>query len=405
MPNYKVSSLPSKSKDFKGSILGGFNIGINKNINDEKIKASLEVVKYLSSEEFQKKVIIKQLKLFSALLKLYDDEDCCQTINCDIIKDNQFFIRPSSTMKNYQDFSDRSVKLFHKFLNGELKVEEVLNKIEDITNIYSFTMKSAIGIIMMTLLVILSCIVIMSFFMILKYKEYFTLLTIDLWIIYIMGSVFMLTSTFEYFNEQTESNCIIRHIFIELSNSFIIIPIFYKLFANLPFRNKFSEWLKNNKYIYIIIFVSVHMILLIIINSLNTFKIKDINFENDEYSNYQRCDYNNLAGEILIKFQNFLNILFYFVMCFLVFLKWDIEETYVNLRYLFFIIFVVGITQIVDFILDFVNIKDYILYNIMHIFLNLLFVFISNSYIYVIIIKLLCGTKNISDKKKMDNCI
>jgi len=121
MPNYKVSILPGKNEGVNGSILGGFNIGINKNISKEKLNATLEVIKYFSSEDFQKKIIIKQLKLFSGLEKLYDDDEVCKNVNCSIIKDSQFYIRPSSTLKDYQTFSDRVKKYFYKFLDGELK--------------------------------------------------------------------------------------------------------------------------------------------------------------------------------------------------------------------------------------------------------------------------------------------
>eukprot|EP00833_Pecoramyces_ruminatium_P018936 jgi/Orpsp1_1/1192968/evm.model.d7180000097296.1 len=137
----------SKNEGVNGSILGGFNVGINKNIDEEKIKASLEVIKYLSSERFQKEVIIKQFKFYSGLSKLYNDEESCHVIDCNIMKQIQFVFRPSTTMQNYRYFSEKTIKLFQQFLNGEKTVVEVLNNIENITKIYIFNLNFTIGVI------------------------------------------------------------------------------------------------------------------------------------------------------------------------------------------------------------------------------------------------------------------
>ncbi|OUM58126.1 hypothetical protein PIROE2DRAFT_16688 [Piromyces sp. E2] len=207
---YTISLLPGRTEDVNASILGGFNININKNISNERIRAAIEVIKYLSSERFQKEIIIKQLNFFSFVKKLYDDKETCQYVNCNIMKEIQFYVRPSSTIRN-ENFSDRAVKLFHRFLDGEKTAEEVLNEIEDIIKIYYFTMKSTVGAIIMSILVLTFFIVILSTIMVFIPKlknEYFKFLSVDLWIVYAMGSVFMLISIFEFYDVQTKEKCL-----------------------------------------------------------------------------------------------------------------------------------------------------------------------------------------------------
>jgi len=230
IPNYKMCPLPGKNEGVNGSIAGGLNLGINKNINEKKIKAAIEVIKYLTSEKFQKEVIMKQLLLFSALTKIYDDEEFCQNFNCDLIHKTQYFHRPSTTMEDYEYFSGKSVEYFQKFLDGKKSVKEVLRNIENITKLHYLKPNSTLGIIVMAIIIIYFVTVAFSLIFLFKFqKTYFKFLPIDLWIMYTFGSVFMLLSNLEYFNEQSVTKCVIIKNLIVYGNAFIFIPILYKL--------------------------------------------------------------------------------------------------------------------------------------------------------------------------------
>jgi len=237
IPNYKKYPLPGKNEGVNGSIAGGFNLGINKNISEEKLEAAIEVVKYLTSEKFQKEIIIKHSKLFSGLTKLYDDEECCQVVNCDVMKETQFFHRPSATMENYEYFSGKSVEFFQQFLDGLLSIKEVLTNIENINKIYYFETKSTLGAIILAITIIFFVTIPLSLillFLPIYRKAYFKFLPVDLWLMYTSGSIFMLISNLEYYNEQNTFKCSISYSLTVIVNAFIYIPILYRRLVSFP---------------------------------------------------------------------------------------------------------------------------------------------------------------------------
>lgn len=383
--NYIMSKLPGKNENVNGSILGGFNMGINKHISDDRIKASIKVMKYLLSEEFQREVIVKKLNLYSSIIKLYDDDGVCSHINCNIIKDSHFFVRPSSAMKNYGSFSSQSVNYIQEFLKGKKSAKETLSDIDNIIRIYYLSMYSVIGLILYSLLTTMFCIIIISTCLIFinKYKIYFKFFSIDLWIIYSFGSVFMITSCFEYFNDTVKRKCILRHFFSELGNAFIYIPLLYKLLSNYPKINKFSEWIKKNKYLFILFLLSIHVIFTILVSISNSFIINEVvGYDNKVYN---VCSYNNrYTGKILSYIQFGYNLLLYFLNCFLLFLEWNISETYYDIRHFTFVLIVDGITQLLIVSLNFIKGNNYMYYSILHIFINLLYVIFNHFYIFII---------------------
>ncbi|OUM57627.1 hypothetical protein PIROE2DRAFT_17322, partial [Piromyces sp. E2] len=112
---YTITPLPGGKDGISGSCIGGYNIGINSYITDEKKEASIKVLEYINSKEIQKKVI-KEYHLYSAIPSLYDDEDVCATVNCTFIKNMQFTLRPKE--KNYNYYSKQFRTYIYEFLYG-----------------------------------------------------------------------------------------------------------------------------------------------------------------------------------------------------------------------------------------------------------------------------------------------
>ncbi|OUM64794.1 hypothetical protein PIROE2DRAFT_8336 [Piromyces sp. E2] len=388
-PNYSWSVLPGKNKGVNGSVAGGWILGINKFITDERKEAALKVMNHLFSDDFQKEVIIKQTKMVSALFKLYEDKDCCKYINCDLcnlMKEIQIYYRPSATQKNYHDFSGRAVKFFYQFLNGDLSVDEVLNKIKDITKIYTFEPGSFNGALIMILLIIIGCSIIITTILLFipSYKnKYFKFISIDLWIIYTLGSVFMLTACFQYFNEQNKSKCLVLNIFSVLANSFVYIPILYKLIINFPKINKYSILIEN-------------------VN--NIFEIEDINLENDN-ENFQKCTFKSSSGKNLFKTYYYSNIILYIAICFLIFLEWNMTETFLDLRHITFVMILNGIILILNIVIKDITIYDYVLHCILQIFINLIFVLMNHTYMFIgrVIFLFISEKYEDSEDKKISN--
>eukprot|EP00833_Pecoramyces_ruminatium_P011474 jgi/Orpsp1_1/1185506/evm.model.c7180000094118.1 len=227
--NYKVSTLPGKNNKINGSVLGGFNMGINKNISNERIEAALTVMKFFFSKEFHKEILLKKLNIYSPILELYNDTEVCSIMDCNMMNEIQFYIRPSSTMKNYGIFSEKVLKYLQTYIDGKISTKEVLKDIDDINRIYYFTIQSTIGSIMFIIILFIVFIVLLSscILFIPKYEKYFKFMNLKLWILYAFGSLLTALSNFEFFNMKTAKKCVIHYVLLEFGNSLILIPIFY----------------------------------------------------------------------------------------------------------------------------------------------------------------------------------
>ncbi|OUM66965.1 hypothetical protein PIROE2DRAFT_5704, partial [Piromyces sp. E2] len=86
IPLYTASALPGNKSGVSGTLSIANNIGINKYIDEERIKAAVEIMKFLTSKETQKNYIIKN-HVMSAITSLYYEEDVCSMIDCRVVTD------------------------------------------------------------------------------------------------------------------------------------------------------------------------------------------------------------------------------------------------------------------------------------------------------------------------------
>ncbi|KAL6625951.1 hypothetical protein U3516DRAFT_622772 [Neocallimastix sp. 'constans'] len=381
---YITSPLPGKKEGINGSILGGYNIGINKNISEKRQKASIKVMEYFFSKNFQKDIVVKKFHFYSPIVEIYNDKNVCSVIDCKIIKESQFFIRPSSTMKNYNNFSKKVIKNMLNYLEGKKSIEEVLTNIDDINRIYYFTVKSIPGFIMFSLLLILFITVILSTSLLFlqKYCILFRFFSLDLWFMYTMGSVLMILSNVFYFEETTVIKCFFRQILKEFGNALIFIPILYKLLKILShFRKKF-KWIQKYKFRFILSLLSIHILFSILIIIFDTYKVKTINDMNDKNSIV--CQYNKIPGIIVFLLQIAYNILLYVIVCILIFQEWNLKIIPMDLKPFTFTMIIDGINHIISSVFYIININNYIVNTIVHIYINFLYIFINHIYIFII---------------------
>jgi len=385
IPNYSMSVQPGNKNGINSSIIGGYSIGIYKYITEEKKKAALEVIKYFSSREFQKEVIVKQLGLITFLEELYNDYEACKSINCDMLHEIQYFHRPISTMENYNDFSKRAMDYFQDLLDGKKTVEDTLNSIDDINRIYYFTIYSTLGGVILGLLLLVLVIVLISMNLIFipSYKKYFTFLSNDLWIIYTIGSILILTSAFEYFALPSINKCIFRRIFYINGEIFIFIPILYKLIINYPIINDYSEWVKKHKYMTISILYLIQFLLSILNVKYGSFETKKVNLYYYN-KNFYVCINNGAIGKGLTNIQYFYNTILYISICILIFLEWNIKQTYYDIRQFAFTMIINGFSNSLHYLFNCMQINNYILYNLIFIFINLNYVLANHIYIYTL---------------------
>jgi len=141
---YTNSLLPGKKEGINASHIGGFNVGIYKEISEEKLNPSLEVIKYINSKQFQKDLIVKKLSHATSIEELYDDPEVCENINCNNLKNAQYYsMLQDEHNKNYyilQDtnehksiFNDKALSHIQDLLNGKVSVDEFLSKSSEIS--------------------------------------------------------------------------------------------------------------------------------------------------------------------------------------------------------------------------------------------------------------------------------
>ena len=385
LKDYTISLLPGKKEGINASVMGGVNVGINKYTTKEKKEASLEVIKILNSKEFQKEYIIKRLGYITSLEELYDDAEVCEYINCEMLRDIQYYFRPQASIKYYKTFSDRAISNVQKLIDGEITIDEMLEKIDDITHIYYLDAKSSVGTVIIIILVVVSCIVVGSTFLIFvpRFKPHFKFLSTDLWIIYSIGSAFIIANIFLYFGVPTLRTCAIRQQLITNAYSFLLIPLVYRLAVNFPLVNKYSTFAINNKYLCILglYFIQIFTTVLFFIGS--TYKLKEINISNENY-NFYICDKDNTFGKSLVIIQIVYNIILYITLGLLIFFDWNVTETYFDLRQFSVTTIINGIMVILLIVMNFIEVNNYLIYNLLFVFINLMSVIITHTYIFIV---------------------
>lgn len=382
--NYIISNIPGVKKNISGSAYSGFNVGINKNISNDKKDAAIKVIEFFTSEEVQKNIIVKKFNLYSGIKRIYKDNEVCEIVDCKLIKKIQPLSEPIFYIQNYDFYSGKVMKLLYEFFNGAKLVNEVLNDINDITKIYYYSYNTPVGLAVFIIILIIFYLILFSITVLFipRFKIYFKFLSLDLWILYSFASIFYLNSEILYFGKLTEFKCEVSHIIMITGSTIYFIPILHKLIINFPKRNKISEFIKNHKLLFVFFIISIQGILNLILIIISPFGIQNIMLENEK--NFALCMIFDPIGNIIAQIQIIINLSFYFCTCILIFIEWNIKETYKDIRALTVVMCVDGISQLLLSIIIFLQIKNYIVYYTLNICINLLYVLMNHIYIFII---------------------
>jgi len=148
-----------------------------------------------TKDEVQKEYIIETNGL-PTIESLYDDEEVCQVIDCKLGRSLQPIARPGSLTENYDEYAFKFMGYLHEFLYGDKEASEVLNKINDLTKIYSISLNSSTksGLIIFILTMIISVLMVSSFGLISikKYSKYFNFIDNQSWLLIFIGYILSL---------------------------------------------------------------------------------------------------------------------------------------------------------------------------------------------------------------------
>eukprot|EP00833_Pecoramyces_ruminatium_P001003 jgi/Orpsp1_1/1175035/evm.model.c7180000052379.1 len=339
---YKASLLPGIKEGISGSSISGYNIGIDANLSKERLDASIEAFKYLTSKEMQKK-FLNITNQITGITSIYDDEELCKNMyNCEIYKNIQPIRRFTSNIYSNSEFNNKVNHYFHKFLYGNQTASETLEQIDDITRIHFISIEikdsKIYGIFLIILVIVFSIIMLLSllFLRMRKYKVYFYYMNDDFWIISIFGLIMILSSCLTTLGPATTFKCQFRISLILVGYTLNLIPILYKFIINFPEKNKISEWIIFHKISYLLIFIMIDFIL-IILYSLNVYQVKDIII--NEGKNYQVCRMNGIYGFIVLTFTFILFITFIVIMLLFCYIEWNYKEIIYDVRNILYVIY------------------------------------------------------------------
>lgn len=293
---YDATILLGEKEGISGSSLGGYNIGINKNILDEKRDSALEAFKYITSWDTQKRYLIND-HVLSAIKDLYDDQEVCGNIDCNLIKSTQSF---------YNEYDEGFYKYFKRYIYDFLfensSAEEALSKITEIKKIYYITLspsESYEGLILFIVTLVLGIIMLLSIKLLFdpKLTEYFKFLTIDLWLLTILGDLIILSSVFMEYGERTSLKCKLKYVILPIGYNISMAPIIYKIISNSSHKSKFTTMVKDHKKIFISVIIGINIGLSVLL-LLSKY---DVILRNGlEDKRFQVCKMNSILGKLVL---------------------------------------------------------------------------------------------------------
>ena len=369
-PNYNISPLPGIKEGISGTVVGGFNLGINKYIKEEKQKAAVTAFKHITSKEIQKKIVVMDYHYFSAIPSLYDDMEVCEVVDCGFFKSIQPIVRPISAIADYNTYSEHFRKYIYDYLYGNnISASEALKKINDITRFYEITIKtddSVVGLILFIIPLIFITIMVVSLFLLryFKLRKYFNFLPVDFWILTIIGNIMTICIGYFGYGELSPLKCQFKLLFFSLGFSFNFVPILYKLVVDFPIINKKSLWVEKHRYLFFFFFIFIDIVFNSISIGLSSYRVDNI--ESLIYPSFKVCKVNYNMNSFIVGVIHAYKVLLILVMGLLVFLEWNLLIMAYDVR-LISTILITDTFYIIFFItFYYIEFKEYLVYYAMN---------------------------------------
>ncbi|ORX82997.1 periplasmic binding protein-like II [Anaeromyces robustus] len=379
---YSKIPIVGNYEGVSASGIGGMNAGISKYISKENIDASIEFLKFITSKEFQKKLLINKIS-FSSMTSLYDDDEVCQVVDCEIFKKMQFIPRPS--VVDYDEYSFNFRNYLKKFLYGNETAEDTLNNIIDITKIYYISINpnqsSSIGLYSFIITIVIAVLIILfSIFIFMeKYKGLFDYISKDLWIIFFIGLLINLSYIFTEYGEVTNIKCKLKPLLLSIGCNLTFTPFLYKLIVNFQERNKYFDYIEKNKYLFIF-FINTLDVFLNLIFFISPFTPQYKNSLNGK--KYKYCGINNSLSIYILSVLVIEKIILLLVILFFIFIEWNIIKTNRDVKLLTSAIYIDIILYILFVTFKFISIENYIVYSGIRIVVIMLYVLSNFLFIY-----------------------
>ncbi|ORX81964.1 hypothetical protein BCR32DRAFT_244506 [Anaeromyces robustus] len=303
-------------------------------------------------------------------------------------------------MYDYDYYSEKFRLFAYEYIFGDKGVEEVLKNMNDITKIYYIsisTKDSYVGLTNLIISIILIIIILVStiFVFLESFSKYFEFISIDFWLVSIIGLIVLLSANFSDIGKVTSMKCHIKIILVSCGYTLNIIPFFHKLILNFPESNKFLYWLSKHRYNFLIFFLFMDCIF----NSLLFIKpygVKSIIVINGQ--NFESCETEHFATKFILWLLILSKFLIIILITGLLYLEWNIKETYYHIRLLTPMIYINFLLILIYVIIsNYIKINDYTMYFVIRSFINELLIF--TNYILMLGLRIIWGLVKNKNRK------
>ncbi|ORX64394.1 hypothetical protein BCR32DRAFT_251124 [Anaeromyces robustus] len=212
-----------------------------------------------------------------------------------------------------------------------------------------------------------------------NYNPFFEFLSIDFWFLYVIGSIIILLTIYTKFGLMTNDKCHLTSILFFSGLSLNYIPILYKLIINFPGENKFSLWIRNNKYIYLLVLISIEGIL----NSLSYNYEFDINnIYINEGQNFQICKMNDIYGRTIFGNMVAYKFLLIIIMLIYIFIEWNLTKSIYEIRLIVIFLYIDILSLILLFLFDIIKINNFRYYFLIYSFIMITISITNYCFLY-----------------------
>jgi len=308
-PYYEITAYPGVKEGISGSTIIGNNIAMGYTTDEERKNATIIAYSYLTSKELQKEFVINKY-IFSSIPSIYQENEVCSKVNCNLYNSIQPFGRPTFNVDDYDAFSDHFRVNVFDYIFRNKSLNEVLRNIDDYTRVYYISLDTEETVIGLVSIIVVS---VLTFFMTIsliflylkKYKPIFKFLTSDFWILEYLGNVIVLNNIWTEIGKRTTFLCDLNRILIIVGITCNIVPILHKLIISFPVQNNIIKWINDHKYIFISIFFLIDLM------TCTIFLIPSYNLKKDKYDEdkiYETCIISSKYAKAILIFNIIVKI-------------------------------------------------------------------------------------------------
>ncbi|ORX87934.1 periplasmic binding protein-like II [Anaeromyces robustus] len=381
--NYNFTILPGNIENVSGSALGGYNLGINKYISEEKKNATAQVLKFLTSIPMQKK-LLQEYRFLTSIPEIYEDEEICATFNCDALRRVQLIERPTTKSNDYSDYSEKFRNYIYDFLYGDKSSKYVLEKIDDLTKIHYITLNNkdtsmGLSFFIIALVCLIPILISIIPLFIEKYKGYLTFLPTDFWILIILGTCIMIGSPLLELGKLSPFKCHFNVILITFGCTLNIIPVFFRFVVNFPEINRVSLKISKHRYKFLLPFLFIDVLTNLSL-LITPYKIINNSFEEKLYN---VCEMENQFGKFILNVMFIYRIFLGLFAVFFLFIEWSIENTHKEIKLISSAITVDAVCFVIFLILKLIDTKHKLFMAYNFIFGLVVIIFALTNYIFL----------------------